>query len=65
MFLATKSACRSLQRTSAHPLRSWHGTVVRRRPDGAVEVVAQSPDRSEPQPTEAAVGTVPGREIEN
>ena len=63
VFFVTRSACRSLQRSGAHPLRSWHGTVVRRRPDGAVEVVAQSPDRSEPQPTEPAVGTVPGREF--
>ena len=30
--------------------------------DGAVEVVAESPDRFEPEPTEPAVGTVPGHE---
>ena len=39
VFLITRSACRSLQRSEAHPLRDWQGTVVRRRPDGAMEVL--------------------------
>ena len=63
VFFATKSACRSLQRSGAHPLRAWNGTIVRRRPDGGVEVVADSPDRFEPESTEPPVGTVPGREF--
>ncbi|MFZ0381672.1 MAG: cytochrome bc complex cytochrome b subunit [Solirubrobacteraceae bacterium] len=62
VFFLTRSACRSLQRSGAHPLRAWQGEVVRHRPDGAVEVVSESPDRFEPEPTEPAVGTVPGHE---
>ncbi len=62
VFFLTRSACSSLQRSGAHPLRAWQGEVVRRRPDGAVEVVAESPDRFEPEPTEPAVGTVPEHE---
>jgi ubiquinol-cytochrome c reductase cytochrome b subunit len=64
VFFITRSVCRSLQRSSAHPLRAWEGAVVRRRPDGAVEVVAQSPDRIEAPRTEQPVGTVPGQEPE-
>jgi ubiquinol-cytochrome c reductase cytochrome b subunit len=64
VFFITRSACRSLQRSQAHPLRSWQGTVVRRRPDGAVEVLSDSPDRSAVAPSEPPVGTVPGRELE-
>jgi ubiquinol-cytochrome c reductase cytochrome b subunit len=62
IFFATLSTARALQRTAVHPLRAWHGTVVRRRADGAVEVVAESPDRTTVVPTEPPVGTVPGRE---
>jgi ubiquinol-cytochrome c reductase cytochrome b subunit len=62
VFLITRSACRSLQRSEAHPLREWQGTVVRRRPDGAVEVIAESPDRERPPVSEPPVGTVPGHE---
>ncbi|MGH2881292.1 MAG: hypothetical protein ACRDPA_01080, partial [Solirubrobacteraceae bacterium] len=62
VFLVTLSACRSLQRSGTHPLRAWQGTIVRRRADGGLEVIAESPDRIEPKPTEAAVGTVPGHE---
>jgi quinol---cytochrome-c reductase cytochrome b subunit len=61
-FFLTRSACRSLQRSGAHPLRAWQGEVVRHRPDGAVEVISKSPGRSEPEPTEPAVGTIPGHE---
>jgi ubiquinol-cytochrome c reductase cytochrome b subunit len=37
VFFLTRSACRSLRRSEAHPLRSWQGEVVRRGPDGSVE----------------------------
>jgi hypothetical protein len=63
VFLGTRSACRSLQRSGTHPLRAWQGTVVRRRADGGLEVMAESPDRIEPKPTEPAVGTVPGQDF--
>jgi len=62
VFFATRSACRSLQRSGAHPLRAWEGNVVRRRPDGGLEVLGDSPDRIVPPATEAPVGTVPGQE---
>jgi ubiquinol-cytochrome c reductase cytochrome b subunit len=62
VFLATWRICRSLQRSGSHPLRSWQGDVVRRRVDGAFEVVGESPDRVEAEPTEPPVGTVPGQE---
>jgi ubiquinol-cytochrome c reductase cytochrome b subunit len=64
VFFITRSACRSLQRSGAHPLRAWQGTVVRRGPNGTLEVVADSPDRITPPATEPAVGTVPGHELE-
>jgi ubiquinol-cytochrome c reductase cytochrome b subunit len=62
VFFITRSACRALQRSEAHPLRDWQGTVVRRRPDGAVEVIAESPDREHEPASEPPVGTVPGHE---
>jgi ubiquinol-cytochrome c reductase cytochrome b subunit len=64
VFFATRSVCRSLQRSGAHPLRSWQGNVVRRAPDGSLTVVSDSPDRAQPPITEPPVGTVPGREFE-
>ncbi len=60
VFFITRAACRSLQRSEIHPLRAWQGTIVRRRPDGALEVVGESPDRVRPEPSEPARGTVPG-----
>ena len=62
VFLITWSICRSLQRSRSHPLRAWQGDVVRRRSDGAIEVVGISPDGVEAEPTEPPVGTVPGQE---
>jgi ubiquinol-cytochrome c reductase cytochrome b subunit len=63
VFFIARSACRSLQRSGAHPLRAWQGAVVRRGPDGRVEVLADSPDRVVPPATEPPVGTVPGHEF--
>ena len=62
VFLIVWSICRSLRDSRVHPLRAWQGEVVRRREDGGVEVIAESPDRVEVTPTEPAVGTVPGRD---
>jgi ubiquinol-cytochrome c reductase cytochrome b subunit len=62
VFFVTRSACRSLQASEVHPLRDWQGTIVRRRPDGAVEVIAESPDRESDPASEPPVGTVPGHE---
>jgi ubiquinol-cytochrome c reductase cytochrome b subunit len=63
VFFATRAACRSLQRSGAHPLRAWDGEIVRRRPDGSVEVISNATDRATSAPdTEAPVGTVPGQE---
>jgi ubiquinol-cytochrome c reductase cytochrome b subunit len=64
VFFLTRSACRSLARSDAHPLRAWHGVVVKRRPDGAVEIVGESPDRTESVASEPPVGTVPGQKTE-
>jgi ubiquinol-cytochrome c reductase cytochrome b subunit len=64
VFFITRSACRSLQRSEAHPLRAWQGNVVRRRADGGLEVLSDSPDRDVPPVTEPPVGTVPGREYD-
>ncbi len=60
IFFLTRSVCRSLQRSGSHPLRDWQGDVVRRRADGALEVVAHSGDGVEAPITEPAAGTVPG-----
>ncbi len=44
VFFATRSACRALQRSGAHPLRGWQGEVVARRPDGSFTTVGLSGD---------------------
>jgi len=65
VFLATRSICRSLQRSDAHPLRAWQGEVVRRRPDGSVEVLATGTDGRGPArttTTDSTIGTAPGQE---
>jgi quinol---cytochrome-c reductase cytochrome b subunit len=62
IFFITLSACRALQRSESHPLRSWQGSVVRRRADGTVEVIADNPDRRTTAPSEPPVGTVPGED---
>ena len=59
VFLLTLAAARALQRSDAHPLRGWQGEVVRRRADGRVEVVSESPPVDGTEPTELPVGTVP------
>ena len=60
VFFITRSACRALKRSEAHPLRDWQGEVVRRRADGSLERLSGSPDRVRPRPTEQPVGTLPG-----
>jgi ubiquinol-cytochrome c reductase cytochrome b subunit len=62
VFLITWSICRSLQKSGSHPLRSWQGDVVRRRVDGGIEVMAESPDQVEAPTSEPPVGTIPGQE---
>jgi ubiquinol-cytochrome c reductase cytochrome b subunit len=64
VFFVTRAVCRSLQRSHTHPLRSWQGSVIRRRPDGAIETLAESPDDLESVPSEPPVGTVPGHDYE-
>jgi len=61
VFLLTRNTCRALQRRHAHPLRNWQGAVIRRRPDGMIEIVAESEDRAEAPVTEPPRGTVPGQ----
>ena len=60
VFFIVRSVCRSLQRSGAHPLRAWQGAVVRRGPDGSVEIVEADADRPTARPSEAPVGTAPG-----
>jgi ubiquinol-cytochrome c reductase cytochrome b subunit len=48
VFFATRSGARALQRSEAHPVRSWQGAIVRRRPDGATEVLDSSNGHEEP-----------------
>jgi ubiquinol-cytochrome c reductase cytochrome b subunit len=64
IFFITRSACRSLQRSDSHPLRTWQGVVVRRRPDGALETLADGADRTASEPSEPPVGTVPVQKSE-
>jgi ubiquinol-cytochrome c reductase cytochrome b subunit len=61
-FFLTRSVCRSLQRSEAHPLRAWQGEVVERDAAGATRVLSESPDRIEAVTTEEPVGTVPGED---
>jgi ubiquinol-cytochrome c reductase cytochrome b subunit len=62
VFFITLWACRSLQRSSAHPLRDWQGEVVRRRADGSIETVSLSQDRTEEPVSQSAVGTLSTKE---
>jgi ubiquinol-cytochrome c reductase cytochrome b subunit len=62
VFFATRQVCRNLQRRRSHPLRAWQGAIVRRAPDGSIELLAESPDRIEPPVSEEPAGTVPGTE---
>jgi ubiquinol-cytochrome c reductase cytochrome b subunit len=64
VFFATRHVCRWLQRTGSHPLRAWEGALVARRPDGGLEVLADSPQGPgsvEPGPP---IGTAPGKDSE-
>jgi ubiquinol-cytochrome c reductase cytochrome b subunit len=61
VFFFTRNTCRALQRRRAHPLRAWQGAVVRRRPDGSIEIVAESEDRVEAPPSQPPVGSAPGQ----
>jgi ubiquinol-cytochrome c reductase cytochrome b subunit len=62
VFFATRSACRALQRSEAHPLRAWDGEIVRRGRGGAIEILADGTDRSEAPVTEPSVGTSPSEQ---
>ncbi len=62
VFFITRSACRSLARSEAHPLRSWQGAVVARGRDGHIDVLARDPDRAASRPSEPPIGTVPGHD---
>jgi hypothetical protein len=64
VFFLTRSACRSLQRSRAHPLRAWQGAVVRRGAGGELNVIAGSPDTTESHDSQAPVGTLPSQERE-
>jgi ubiquinol-cytochrome c reductase cytochrome b subunit len=59
VFFITRQVCRSLQRSGAHPLRRCDGSLVARRPDGALEVLAESPAQPEVR-TSPPPGTAPG-----
>jgi ubiquinol-cytochrome c reductase cytochrome b subunit len=59
VFFLTRSVCRSLRRREAHPLRAWQGEIVRRRADGGIEVLGESPDRDGSPVTEPPLGTAP------
>jgi ubiquinol-cytochrome c reductase cytochrome b subunit len=61
VFAITRSACRTLLRSEAHPLRGWNGAIVARRPDGTSEVLADAPPLGAGlEPTEPAIGSPPG-----
>ena len=62
VFFATRSACRALQRSEAHPLRGWDGKIVRRGRGGAIEILADGTDRSEVPMPEPSVGTSPSEQ---
>ena len=62
VFFATRSACRALQRSEAHPLRAWEGEIVRRGRGGAIEVLADGTDRSEAPVPDPSVGTSPSEQ---
>jgi quinol---cytochrome-c reductase cytochrome b subunit len=64
VFFVTLSACRALQRSDAHPLRGWQGSVVRRGPGGEVEVVTDaSSNGAEVAVSEPPRGTPPAETL--
>jgi hypothetical protein len=64
IFFLTRSACRSLQRSEAHPLRGWDGEVVARDADGTPRTVSlgQSSNGPSDEP-EPPPGSAPAAEI--
>ena len=62
VFFATRSICRSLQRSGAHPLRGWQGEVVAHGRDGHVDVLAGDSNRTASRSSEPPIGTVPGHD---
>ena len=62
VFFATRSACRALQRSEAHPLSAWDGEIVRRGRGGAIEILGDGTDRSEAPVPEPSVGTSPSEQ---
>jgi ubiquinol-cytochrome c reductase cytochrome b subunit len=63
IFFLTRSACRSLQRSEAHPLRAWRGTVIGRGDDGAPTVTREG-EGEQPHVTQLPVGSAPAAEHE-
>jgi ubiquinol-cytochrome c reductase cytochrome b subunit len=64
VFFATRSICRSLQRSGTHPLRAWDGEIAARRPDGGFEILADSPEGPGSLAPGPPLGTAPGKESE-
>jgi len=62
IFFVTRSACRSLQASGSHPLRNWQGTLIRHRPDGQLQPIADGPEETGAKSSEPPVGTLPGHE---
>ena len=44
VFFITRSAARALQRSGAHPLRGWQGTIISRGSDGAARPLQRRDD---------------------
>jgi ubiquinol-cytochrome c reductase cytochrome b subunit len=60
VFFLTRGVCRSLRRSSSHPLRDWQGEIVAPRQDGSFVTIALSQDREEVPAEQPPVGTIPG-----
>jgi quinol---cytochrome-c reductase cytochrome b subunit len=59
IFFITRSACRSLQRSEAHPLRSWEGAVVVRGEGGEPRILRGEPDGVPRVVSEPPLGSAP------
>jgi ubiquinol-cytochrome c reductase cytochrome b subunit len=57
VFFITRSGCRALARGDRHPLRGWQGSLARRAPNGALELLVDERNGASAPPSEPPVGT--------
>jgi hypothetical protein len=59
VFFITRSGCRALARGDRHPPRGWEGSLGRRAPNGALELLVDERNGASAPASEPPVGTAP------